>query len=68
MLPAAGFGLAAANVVAGPGFGGAIAVRICASVAAIVAAWLVGRLAAQRWTRGASALGGVLAVALAAAR
>jgi hypothetical protein len=68
VLPAAGFGLAAANVVAGPGLGGAVVVRIAASAAGVGAAWLVGRFAAQRWTRGAAAVGGALAVVLAAAR
>jgi hypothetical protein len=68
LLPAAGFGLAAANVVAGPGIGGAVAVRIAASVTGVGAAWLIGRFAPERWTRGLAAAGGALAVVLAAAR
>ena len=68
LLPAAGFGLAAAAVVAGPGIGGAVPVRIAASAAGVVLAWFIGRFAVQRWMRGVAVIGGVLAVVLAAAR
>ena len=68
LLPAAGFGLAAAAVVAGPGIGGAVGVRIAASVAGVVIAWVIGRFAAQRRTRGLAVVGGALAVVLAAVR
>ena len=48
--------------------GGAVGVRIAASVAGVVIAWVIGRFVAQRRTRGLAVVGGALAVVLAAVR
>jgi hypothetical protein len=68
VLPALAFGLAAASVVAGPGVGGPVVVRIVASAVAVAAAWAVGRYATPSWTRLAAGLLGLLALGLAFAR
>ena len=68
VLPALAFGLGAATVVAGPGIGGAVGVRVAASIVGVGVAWLLGRLASPPWTRGVAAAAGALAVAMAALR
>jgi hypothetical protein len=68
VLPALAFGLAAASVVAGPGLGGPVVVRVAASAVAVGVAWMVGRYAAPSWTRLAAGVAGALAVGLAFVR
>jgi len=66
-LIAAVFGLAAADVVAGPAAahgGGALAVRIAASLLAVAATWFVGGWVPPRLARAAAVLAGVLGVVL----
>jgi hypothetical protein len=62
---AAVFGLAAADVVAGPavGHGGqALAVRLASSLVAVAASWFVGGFVPTRLARAAAVLAGVLGV------
>jgi len=64
---AAVFGLAAANVVAGPALGGgheAAAVRVAASLVAVAVAWFVGGWIPRRLARPAAMAVGVLGVLL----
>jgi hypothetical protein len=67
-MAAIGFGLAAASVVAGPGIGGPVLVRVAASAVGVAAAWAASRFGVRTWTRIAAVVGGVLSVALAFAR
>jgi hypothetical protein len=68
LVPSAAFGLAAANVVAGPGFGGDVVVRVAASAVGVAAAWAVGRAGVPAMTRLVAVAAGALAVALASVR
>jgi hypothetical protein len=63
---AAVFGLAAANVVAGPAVGGgdALAVRLAASLVAVAVTWFIGGWVPPRLARAVAVLAGALGVLL----
>jgi hypothetical protein len=66
LIVAAGFGLAAANVVAGPAAHGAdsLAIRMAASLLAVMLAWFIGGWMPARLTRVAAATAGIAGVVL----